>query len=425
MRIDLGLILAILLEYVLFIYYADTLFYRRKKKYICRIISFIGYTIHFCVCILGHMSLNIAVFIIINFAALMLCYHINLKNALFQSAVLAVLSAASELCVAFLGILGINLNDISAMSGMQSIFLTLMSGLFYLIGIMILINVFTKRKSSSDIPSAELILISVLTLAITVLVLKNSVKTQEVSLIFFLLVAVDVMVFHINQHLIIKNTETEALRAQKLKDKISFEEYKLLKENNERMRELRHDFKEHINTLAALIDEDNKKAKRYIQSISDEEEKFLCEEYTNNKTLNIILSKKKTEGSECGIKFIIDPNSANLNFISDMDIVTIFSNLINNAMESCARSKAKKIFLNIDSINDNFVVVTIENSCDEAPIVTDGKLKTHKANKAIHGIGISSVKRALKNYGGTLNWEYDSDEKIFSAKIIMKNIPKK
>ena len=34
MRIDLGLILAIILEYIFFIYYADTLFYRKRKKYV-------------------------------------------------------------------------------------------------------------------------------------------------------------------------------------------------------------------------------------------------------------------------------------------------------------------------------------------------------------------------------------------------------
>lgn len=31
MRIDLGMVLAIIFEYIIFIYYADTLFYRKKK----------------------------------------------------------------------------------------------------------------------------------------------------------------------------------------------------------------------------------------------------------------------------------------------------------------------------------------------------------------------------------------------------------
>ena len=35
MRIDLGMVLAIIFEYIIFIYYADTLFYRKRNKYLC------------------------------------------------------------------------------------------------------------------------------------------------------------------------------------------------------------------------------------------------------------------------------------------------------------------------------------------------------------------------------------------------------
>ena len=34
MRIDLGMVLAIIFEYIIFIYYADTLFYRKRNIYV-------------------------------------------------------------------------------------------------------------------------------------------------------------------------------------------------------------------------------------------------------------------------------------------------------------------------------------------------------------------------------------------------------
>ena len=43
MRIDLGMALGIALEYIFFIYYADTLFYQKISKWLCYFIIAINY----------------------------------------------------------------------------------------------------------------------------------------------------------------------------------------------------------------------------------------------------------------------------------------------------------------------------------------------------------------------------------------------
>ena len=47
MRIDLGMVLAIIFEYIIFIYYADTLFYRKRNKYLCYAIIALVYIADF------------------------------------------------------------------------------------------------------------------------------------------------------------------------------------------------------------------------------------------------------------------------------------------------------------------------------------------------------------------------------------------
>lgn len=47
MRIDLGMVLAIIFEYIIFIYYADTLFYRKRNKYLCYAIIALEYSSSF------------------------------------------------------------------------------------------------------------------------------------------------------------------------------------------------------------------------------------------------------------------------------------------------------------------------------------------------------------------------------------------
>lgn len=218
-----------------------------------------------------------------------------------------------------------------------------------------------------------------------------------------------------------KSAENATLRRQLEKESSIFEEYTLLKNNYEQTRILQHDFKEHMRLLSSLVESDNERAKSYISSLCKEDDSAEFTEYSDKSILNILLSKKKVQCIKYGISFVINPICAHLEFINDMDAVSIFSNLINNAIDSCLSSKEKKIFLEINTLNDNFVVIKIINSADKKPIVIDGQLQTVKSNKDIHGIGISSIKKAIKNYNGNIDWKYDEIEKVFKVNIILKS----
>lgn len=52
-------------------------------------------------------------------------------------------------------------------------------------------------------------------------------------------------------------TEKAELEAQQLKEKFDYDEYMMLKENNQQASILNHDFKEHIGALSSLIGADN------------------------------------------------------------------------------------------------------------------------------------------------------------------------
>jgi sensor histidine kinase regulating citrate/malate metabolism len=106
----------------------------------------------------------------------------------------------------------------------------------------------------------------------------------------------------------------------------------------------------------------------------------------------------------------------------DIDIVSVFSNLLNNAIESCEHSENKIIYVNLYKMNNNFAIIKIENSCDKPPIKENGFYKTSKISKGEHGIGLKSVVKALKQYDGDLRMEYNSEEKVFTALVMMSLI---
>lgn len=421
MRIDLGLILGIVIEIIFFIYYADTLFYRKRNKWLCYAIITVGYALNGIACMFGNIIVNSLVFLAANFLGFYLCYHVSRKNAIFHAMMLGVLCCASEYIVAFMPWLNIDLSNVATITAEQSLVVTLISRMLYLISIMVMSRLFCDKKRGELSPSLGLITIPILTVGIVTILIKMNIHSNFLIIVCVLLVIINLIVFAINQKLIKKDFEIEELRERQLKENIDFEEYTMLKNYYKQTTILNHDFKEHINALNLLVSNDNNSAaKDYMESIYGEVNQPRFIEYCDNKILNVLLSRKKEECQSRGIEFLVDPMRAHLRFLKDMDVVSIFSNLINNAIESCERSTEKKIYMNISEPNKHFVVIQIENSSDVKPLVIDGLLKTYKHDKSLHGIGISSVKSAIKKYRGLLEWDYNESEKLFGVTLVMK-----
>lgn len=424
MRIDLGMALGIALEYIFFIYYADTLFYQKRSKWLCYFIIAINYLIHFLICTFGNGTLNIIVFTIINLLCFILCYHIKFKNALFQTFILVILSIASELLIITIPHINIMPNNTVNMSATQSIFLTLTSKSLYLIGMLIINKLSFSDNKNYGVSPVALISIPTITIAILILIFETNIASHSLSIVCFLLMLINCILLFINKRMTNKDLEISELKSEQTKENLQLEHYLSLKEKDEKLRILHHDLKEHLMAVASLVsknDGNNTEALEYIKSLCIEEESSQAVDYSDNFMLNWLLTKRKDECLEKRIDFKINPIQAQLSFINHLDVVSLFSNLINNAVEGCENSDIKRIHLDIHMSNDNYVIINMENSSDTEPLVIDGRLRTHKDNKNLHGIGMNSIRRTLKKYDGNLKWAYDPKDKIFCTTIIMQN----
>ena len=146
MRIDFGLILGILLEYIYFVFYADTLFDSKMNKYTCRVLTGIGYLIHLVVCMFGNMPLNVLVFAVVNYILLTKCYYLKKINGIFQVFLLTVLSICCEAVAIFAPLFNIIPTDALALTDTQSFMLTIISKTLYLISIMIITWFFAEIR---------------------------------------------------------------------------------------------------------------------------------------------------------------------------------------------------------------------------------------------------------------------------------------
>jgi sensor histidine kinase regulating citrate/malate metabolism len=243
--------------------------------------------------------------------------------------------------------------------------------------------------------------------------------TIRILLAALFIVISNFIVYIVYDKMLDKTEKINQLQEIAYKENIDYRSYELIKEKYEDLKIMVHNFEKYCNNIEGMIGIQSNEAASFINVLKDKNKEFLLVEYTNNKALNILLSQKQRQCSKEKIDFQLYIQDIDLSFIKEIDIVSIFSNLLDNSIESSRNSENKKIFLSVQMMNNSFVVVRIDNSCDSEPIVYDGIMHTQKRNKEQHGLGIISVKKSLAKYNGNMDWDYDKDNRLFSVILLI------
>jgi len=200
--------------------------------------------------------------------------------------------------------------------------------------------------------------------------------------------------------------------------------YQQLERINDKHRALMHDIKKYIRTAVELIqNNENVSALQIFEKLDIEIRNTSAStiDYCTNKLLNAILCERKTKANELGIEYKVNLSlDLYTEYIDDIDLISIVGNLIDNAIEAAAKLKDKG-FVNIEMFMANeghFMVWEVSNNFLIPPVVENGGFITSKRNMSEHGIGIHTVEKIVKSYGGTL--KIDIDNKVFIASIIFQ-----
>ena len=200
--------------------------------------------------------------------------------------------------------------------------------------------------------------------------------------------------------------------------------YQQLERINDKHRALMHDIKKYIRTAVELIqNNENVSALQIFEKLDIEIRNTSAStiDYCTNKLLNAILCERKTKANELGIEYKVNLSlDLYTEYIDDIDLISIVGNLIDNAIEAAAKLKDKG-FVNIEMFMANeghFMVWEVSNNFLIPPVVENGGFITSKRNMSGHGIGIHTVEKIVKSYGGTL--KIDIDNKVFIASIIFQ-----
>ena len=173
-------------------------------------------------------------------------------------------------------------------------------------------------------------------------------------------------------------------------------------------RKLKHDLSNHIISIKSYV-EDGKKDEclQYLDSLTDYANINSDIIDTGNSVIDAILTAKRNLAREKDIDFSADIQIPENLKINSSDCCVIFGNALDNAIEACDKVQGDK-YINVSLIYQNgSLMCKIANSMSEAK---NPLLKTTKADKINHGIGLKNIREMLNKYSSMLRVEQNAGE---------------
>ncbi len=190
--------------------------------------------------------------------------------------------------------------------------------------------------------------------------------------------------------------------------------YRSLSDEREKQKARSHDYMNHLNIMLMLAREGKVDEEiRYIEEQLGREVQSVDIIDTGNTLINAVLNIKYLEAKEKGIiiPFIAD-NLTGLK-ISDSDLVTILTNILDNAIEAVQKCDEKRIVFKIIKDSDLLIIDSTNPYTGQLP--DEDSFITTKTDKKNHGFGLLNVKNTVKANNG--NCFIDTEGGIFHISI--------
>lgn len=181
------------------------------------------------------------------------------------------------------------------------------------------------------------------------------------------------------------------------------------------MQKLRHDVKNNVATISALIDSGNaSEAKRMLDELGARLGSALGgENKTGIPAVDTAVSKKTKICEELSIFLDIHAEPLPETKIPPIDLSSVISNILDNAVEAAQGCESPVITLRIFKYK-SYLAVICENPTDAAPVIVNGRLSTTKDGEG-HGFGIEIVSEICKNNNGRFQYEFENNSFKASA----------
>ena len=218
-------------------------------------------------------------------------------------------------------------------------------------------------------------------------------------------------------NLLQRNTDILLLQQQ---IKLSEQYYEDLSLSQQRLKGIRHDMKNHLQSLswiAARItpaSRETEELQEYLGQLTQDIEEASQILSTGNMGMDAILSLKIGQAKEQKITVHSKISVPKEMGLATEDSIIILGNLLDNAIKACRENPEEKRWICLDiHYIPRSLFIRVTNPLPLLPETSEG----HEKNS---GFGLKNVRTAVKNYHGVL--EIQEEKECFTVKILLYNL---
>ena len=194
-------------------------------------------------------------------------------------------------------------------------------------------------------------------------------------------------------------------------------------QNTQKLQKIRHDIKNHLINVKNLIDKsDITNAQWLLSEIIGQTDNISIgiSQTSGNSIIDAIVAYKATVCYNKGINIEYFLEDLPELFIDLIDISSIISNIMDNAVEAAEKSENPHIILKILMCRKYLTIFVKNSHCDDfQPVIENGSLITTKSDKILHGYGMQIVNEIALKYDG--NCQIQLDGSYFITNVLLKN----
>lgn len=195
--------------------------------------------------------------------------------------------------------------------------------------------------------------------------------------------------------------------------------FKNYKEKQSDIAKFRHDWKNHMLLLQEMLDHgEYEKAKTYFTELSEKTVQSQQRILTGNEILDLILASKADELEQNQIQLTCNGRLETFNFMEDVDCCSLFSNLIDNAIEANLKLEQGRYITITTNRTNKLLYVEISNPMENMAKVIETGFQTTKRDSEKHGIGLRNVYEIFRKYH--IEYYIITNEQEFSIQMLFE-----
>ena len=277
----------------------------------------------------------------------------------------------------------------------------------------IVIKMKHKNLNRDIINISVIIGFSALHFVITAFYFSDYSTVTERNLFFYSLIQNIMIVLLIGQYYIFiahqeSDRHLEEVKQLQTERDYNMRYYELAKNNEAKTAQLRHDLQNEIQTVRTLIkDGEFESAENIWNEMQTRLNSTKSVQYCSLPLLNAVLNVKLSD-IDNSIQTDIVLRGCELIPLSPYNVCSLFSNLLDNAIEAVNKEKGEKEIIMHSNVKNDLFLLKVQNTCTEAPQTDKHKNFVSDKQEPDHGHGTRIIRRIVQENSGQYITEHEN-----------------